>query len=248
MRLHMIEYSENLDTEKVQELVMSQDIVMLKGLFSRDLLQNFRLELISWREQTDAHDPNDHYPQFKRNLHLIASNNNRSIEQAHIDYHENYTLLDAYNYRIGDFTADEVGQYLPSMREIGPKALRLYQNVLKNPIVQHGTPSGRNLFFEIPHYLTNSGFIEPHTHQANFEFGQTINMVTLMSEKGEDYENGGLCFERAGIKINTSDVFKMGDAVLFRNDTVHWVEKVVSDNPAHLSPHKGRWTMGLFFY
>jgi hypothetical protein len=248
MKLIEVLCTPETDYERIHHEVLNKNIVLLKKVFSPQVTKAFRQELLNWRESTSEEVFADYFKEEKRNLQITLSNREKKSEIKSLDYNENSTLFDMYNYRIGNMHDTKIQKAVPKINEIGPKVLDIFYQVIRNPEITHAKTTGQNLFIEVAQFNTNSGHIEKHTHETVFNYGQKLNMVSLLSQKGESYDEGGLWFEDGDEKIDTTAHFEAGDSIFFRNDMIHWVDPIRSSQPQHLERMNGRWSMTLFYY
>lgn len=224
-------------------------LVHLRQVFFPELLRNLREQLLRWSQTTEPQDPKIQYPKDKRNLHLHVFNATNQNDLPTLDYKNDRTLIDVYNYRIGDFRAEEVNIHVPLAQEVCPRLFDLYGVISGNRDLVHGAPYGeKNLFLEVAQYHGNGGYIGPHTHERNFANGQALSMILMMAQKSVDFDSGGLFVDCAGETLDLTDSFNCGDLILFRMDLCHWVSPVKCNSHQMRAAVHGRWTATLFYY
>ena len=237
---------EDFSGDMIRKSVEEFDIVIVKNLIKPQLLSTLRSQLTSWKTNVPGEDPKNHYPENKRNLHIMAYNKQDNSDSSDIDYYEDHTNIDVYNFRIGDMYDPDFREQVPCFKEIGEQLLKKYSDVIQVPFIQHGQGTDENLYFEIAHYHNDGAYIEKHIHQRNMDLGQRINMVTMMSQSTRDFDESGLFFEHSNTTIDTTDELSEGDSVFFRMDIPHWVTPVRA--PKESQNRTGRWTITTFYY
>ena len=84
-----------------------------------------------------------------------------------------------------------------------------------------------------------------HRHSDPVGYHQLVVPTIVMSNRGEDFEHGGLFVEREdGSRVDIDDVAEIGDAVYFHAETIHGVAPVDPKESLDWLSFKGRW-MGL---
>ncbi len=94
----------------------------------------------------------------------------------------------------------------------------------------------------IQFYPKGSGFLEPHKDPVDYH--QIAVPILIMSEKGKDYETGGLFIEKDGEKQYLDDNSQEGDVVYFNASLTHGVDTIDPDKTSKWLDFDGRW-MGL---
>src|SRR5262249_428750 len=97
----------------------------------------------------------------------------------------------------------------------------------------------------ISNYPQGGGWLEEHTDPiANYG---VIHTLSNLSDKGVDFESGGLFFREPSSKsenIFIDDLWKSGDVVCFNASLIrHRVEFIDPDKEFNWDSFSGRWTM-----
>ena len=209
-------------------------------------------EIFNWSSTIPPQNPKEPYPTGVYNLHLQVKHNEPAPEE-HInselgtDFHERYTDVDVYNYRIGWIEDPKFVRSAPRFYDFGKKILNDYR-LMTGFDFQHGPGGNKNLYFEFAQYPLGSGHIERHTHLRNIGNGQMWNYMTLLTQDGVDHSSASLKFEYNKRIFDTREVINQGDGILFRMDIPHFVDSVRSVEQKSVTPTSGRWTVGLFYY
>ena len=108
----------------------------------------------------------------------------------------------------------------------------------------YNTPKDGNVSrIWIVQYPQGGGYIQAHDHINDGSLVPLTN-VTCMSEKGKDYESGGLFFlDEYGNKVYIDDYLEIGDVVVTYKKQVHGVEPIDPNVEADWSSEKGRWSI-----
>lgn len=243
------DYKQDLDLTELSIAAHSGDIVLFKNFLDEEQARQLREQLLNWRYSTMAYQSEDPYPEDLLNFHTPLVNDHKSRKNGSLDYHEDYTGFNMYNYRIGNRYAPEISKYLSVMDQLGPHILDLFYGVVKNKGLIHGRKNPHNLYFEVVQFPAGEGQVERHTHESIFNFGQPINMVVALSEKGRDFQGGGLFIESKNKDVfDLTEEFCFRDAIFFKNDIVHWVSPVTGNKSEHFSKNGGRWSLTMFYY
>lgn len=245
MKLHT--FTNQFDFTEISDLAMAGDIVILKSVIAPDECNLLRNQLLRWRQ---IEEPLNHmecyYSRNKLNYHIRVENHKaKKHERDWIDYEEGVTKINVHNFRIGDYKDSDFSKKVPAFSEVGKKLLNIYSKVSPNKAIEHGRSSGKNLFFEVAHY-NDGGYIDVHTHVRHIEFGQDLNMLTMLSKPNRDFTDGQLYFQSKEEMLNVAKEFSVGDVLFFRMDLPHGVTSV--SLPEAGSGHDGRWTMSTFYY
>ncbi len=243
--------NQDLSPERLRAFLEEPAVVLAKGFCPRLAIDEMKTQILAWSSTLRPQPLEDQYPADIRNLHLEIKNlSDRKLarDNPDIDYLEEHTRLFLKNYRIGDIYHPEIRSKVPAAVWVIESLLKIYAAVLSSDRYRHGNYGGSNLFFEIAHYSCHGGFIEKHTHFKNLNAGQRYNMLLSLSQRGDDFEEGGLYFEHEGALLDLSNEFEAGDLLWFRMDLPHGVHPVRSTRADHFAPERGRWTMSTFYY
>lgn len=91
-------------------------------------------------------------------------------------------------------------------------------------------------------YPSGSGFL--NMHRDPIDYHQLAVPVLAMSQKGEDYNSGGLFIEtKDGNQINLDDFTNPGDIIFFNANTKHGVKIIDADLTSNWLDFSGRWML-----
>lgn len=226
--------------------------VIIKNFLKQRVCKQIINELNNWRKVYPAQDKENPYPKNVYNLHLPVFHqgvkNKECCKSGYIqDFDENYTNINVYNYRLGNIYDPVVLKHLPAIYKVGPSILAKFNHLCSKDF-EHGGATDKNIYFEFAHYRPNEGFIEKHTHHRNIDNGQNWNLLTVLTQEGEDHVGSGLKIEDKDFFIDTTSLLSQGDAILFRMDVPHFVDIVQVPSCCRKDEVSGRWTVSLFYY
>ena len=94
---------------------------------------------------------------------------------------------------------------------------------------------------QILHYPINVGKITPHCDVARW---QKTNVAVSLTEKGTDYEDGGLyCINKDEQKVEIESRSKIGDAIVWLPSVFHGVDEPKGMKNDHQCDMEGRWQL-----
>ena len=214
--------------------VMDGNIVILKQVFEKNFLLEFRKEFLDWSKSIPsiipANEPDKLY--LKNNHHRIDDNLSQS-ETPHRSHFYNLMRIDL----------------LPT--ELSIKSTKIFSSLrdLQNKI--SGTkgdfkPSNNSISMrpQVIQYPSGGGFFGEHIHPLE---PQRIGLITGLSRKGIDYKTGGTTFKTPHGFVDSGD-HDIGDITLFRYNLPHAVTEVDPDEKLNWNSEKGRWTIILPYY
>ena len=190
------------DIEYISQKVMDGNIVILKHVFEKDFLLDFRKTFLKWSETIEAIIPANESDNsyLKENHHRIDDNPLQS-ETPHRSHFYNLMRLDE----------------LPE--ELSINALKIFGALrdLQNQI--SGTkgdflPTDSPILMrpQIIQYPSGGGYIGEHFHPIE---PQKIGLITGLSRKGIDYKVGGTTFKTPHGFVDSGE-HDIGDITLFR--------------------------------
>jgi hypothetical protein len=98
----------------------------------------------------------------------------------------------------------------------------------------------------IHHYPRGGGFMDRHQDRTFYDlsreldFGRCLQILIVMSIKGEDYEHGGAYIEVDNERIYFEDYYKRGDLVVMDHRIFHGVEEIDPLAPLVVTSPSGR--------
>lgn len=93
------------------------------------------------------------------------------------------------------------------------------------------------------YYPAGGGFLNAHSDPKN-KFQVTVPTMTL-TEKGEDFSEGGAWVELDGAKIFTDELASKGDVVFFNAELAHGVDEIDPSSELDWLSGRGRWMVLL---
>ena len=197
---------------------------LLRGLFDLDRLRTLKAALHE-RGRTEP---------ARRIRYYEGCPNHHKIAEADMDSGrpEYRRLYQQFPWNPNDM-ADvfEVGHRLVALRN---RIARLDPNM--------GLDISRGYFttFTVAHYPSGGGFLGPHADDHE----QGLEVILLLSQRGEDYQEGGLFFMDEDQRHQFVDSHtRFGDLIVVRSDTIHGIHPIDPARPRDLSSPAGRWML-----
>lgn len=211
--------------------VMDGHIVILKQVFEKDFLLDFRKKFIEWSKSVPpiipAAEPDNSY--LENNHHRIDDNPSQS-ETPHKSHFYNLMRLDKLPVEL----STQATKIFSSLRDLQNKLSETNGNFL---------PTNGSVFMrpQIIHYPSGGGFFAEHSHPLE---PQRIGLITGLSRKGTDYKTGGTTFKTPHGFIDSGE-HDIGDITLFRYTSPHAITEIDPTDELDWNSEKGRWTMVL---
>jgi hypothetical protein len=105
--------------------------------------------------------------------------------------------------------------------------------------------AGRKQRPQIIHYPNGGGTFGRHSHPLEL---QRIGLILGLSKRGQNFTSGATWFEIDGRRFGTEGRHGIGDLILSRFDTPHWITAIDQGEKFAPSSERGRWTAVLSFY
>ena len=225
--LHELIVTENIsELRKLLKVFHSGSLIIIKNAFDVETLNFIKKYLIKNynNKKSEFHKLGENCPNFHR---VIGPNESKNYVIPS-DRHDYYFF--PWNRQKEEY--DVFNTFYPKWRTI--KLLSgLEPDEFENNTPKDG-PIDRILFREYPN---GTGYLHAHKDP------KTIRIVTgiHLSEKGKDFEEGGLYFYKNNKEVDVELNFKPGDIALFYCSLKHGVKKVVSKK----NKFGSRWWMCL---
>ena len=209
----------------------SGDVYIIKNVFSKNLLKKVRNKVFTWGERTDQNflRITENIPNFHRR---IAPENSKKYS---IQFTRHTYYLFPWNedeFEIMDVALDRWSL----MKYFGGFKIDEYMgNSAEDGIVDR---------IVIGRYPPGTGKLELHSDPYKF---QRSIFFTKMSERGIDYEEGGLYFiDEKDKKIPVDHMADVGDVYLAYPTVLHGVDVVDPHKPLNWNTEQGRWILGFY--
>lgn len=224
--------SEGSDETIRNTLLEQKNIVLLKHVFSKDLLSSIKTAVHAWGQAT-AISPaqtmrDDNFHSFESGI----SPRQKTLHQYH-----------AYNFnQILNLPAD-----LKNLLMAVFEPMRQFQNRLTGQNAQWQLDaSGKKLHPQVIHYPCGGGMFAAHVHPL---LPQQLGLILSISQRGVDFDCGGAGFELPdGSLVDTASEHEQSDLLMFRYDLRHWVSLVNPEEALDRNSIRGRWVMVLPYY
>lgn len=219
-----------LKPQELADVVMKKEIVIVKSLFSPDRLKELRRAVREWGKENTAisHD------EFKSNYHSYRAKISNIQQSPHV-FHD-------YNFNRFETLPAQLHEMLTGVFE----PLRWFHNVLTNRDIPLGVQEkGPYYHPQLIQYPPGGGFFGRHNHNLN---PQQIGFILSLSKYGEDYPNGGTCFEIDGEAVDIEGQLDIGDLCIWRYDYDHWVKQSTLRDKFSWDTELGRWVATLAYF
>lgn len=218
--------------ERMREIVMSGDVVLLKDVFPQDQLIALREATWAWSRATPITGPQQ-----------SPDTNHHAFESGVSPLQKTLHAYHSYNFnQIFDLPSPLQDQALRVFRP-----LREFQNALSQRQAEFERDAdGRKLHPQIIQYPRGGGLFGAHVHALE---PQRLGLILAISKRGVDFDTGGTGFEVGDrLPLDTSNVHDIGDLLIFRYDIRHWISFVDLERPLDIDAPSGRWTLIMPYY
>ena len=208
----------------VAERVMDGNIVILKGVFGRTLMERCQETILRWQSRTPPSNvaPTEAHEHWWR----------RDIDPPSKTPHLFETFCFVFDQADDEFA--ELASVFAQMRDI-------WQALVNPQVATEDETPELELRPQVIHYPPGGGFFDWHCHALA---PQRIGLIVGMSRYGRDFHSGGSVFRTGAVQLDTSCAHDQGDICLFRYDLNHSVSAVDSERAVEWNRY-GRWTMVL---
>jgi len=226
-----IVYNDKDKTAQFIKDMLAGDVFVLKNAIDKEEAIKIKEQLYNWGNTTDEQDlredspiPNHHIKEREVSRTVVKDGYNE-LAHSYLFYRWNEDTLKLYE-RITDvwdtikiFNGLDVNEYKT--------------NVPKDNIIDR---------IQVLHYNLNSGKISCHCDKARW---QKTNIGFNLTQKGEDYDNGGAYFLNSDeSRVDMEQFIEVGDAAIFLPSIFHGVETPTStEYEIDRSSKRGRWLL-----
>ncbi len=213
------------DSELIESLFFG-DIYIVKNAYKKKLLEKIRSELHEWGTKTKAsyHEIKEGVPNFHRILDKDGKFYVSSKWHGYYFFNFNKDPWNIFN------IAEE--KYFLNQKIMGFNEKETFNNSPKDKYVTR---------VWIVQYPQGGGYIQAHDHSSDVF---CLANIAIMSEKGKDYNNGGIYFiDENANKIFIDDQVEVGDLLVTYKRQVHGVDPVDPNIKTDWKSEKGRWVM-----
>lgn len=213
------------ELDGVGKSVLDGHIVILKEVFTEELMDRCKATLLDWQASNLATNPD----RLKAGESWWRRDVNPPSKTPHL--FETFCLV------FSDDNSKEFGELksvFGTMEELWEALLASFS--LGNPVAE-----GQSLRPQAIHYPRGGGFFDWHVHDLA---PQGIGLIVGLSKQGRDFATGGTLFRDCEGELDTSDLHDIGDVCLFRYDLEHAVGTVDPSRDLEWGA-TGRWTLVL---
>jgi hypothetical protein len=213
--------------QEIDKLVSEGRIVLLRGVFSPSMMQEYRDGLMRWAKETETFPHGQSPSAFPDiNYHRIDDGSIPGV-CPHI-FHQ-----------FGFNTIENLPAYISDLSLQIADTMRFVQNKVAGtdfPLSLTG------LRLKVIHYPAGGGFLAKHTHPLE---PQRIGLIASLSMLGRDVTAGAACFETPFGRVDTTKYHDIGDIVIFRYDLPHEVTGSDPDKVLNWESPAGKWSVVL---
>lgn len=216
--------------DSITDSLINGDVYVIKNVIDKDVIDAMKKRVFQWNQSTEDsfYKMNEGIPDFHRKVDAEISQNYtfRSIWRMNNFFRWNGDELDLFK------TVDDCWSVLKVLS--GYNQDSFVENTPKDIIIDR---------LQICQYPKGGGFLEVHSDP--YEIRKTI-MCIKMSEKGVDYEGGGLyMLNSKKEKIYVEDKIEVGDVYFAFPWLLHGIDDVSNDEEINWDSRDGRWVMLL---
>lgn len=213
------------DIEQIRSAITDKKVVIIKRAFEPELLKTIRSSVFATMMQTEASNPaiGPSTPNFFRVDDNPAKSAVKRVKQLYCSFYWN---------------ADVAGEtrLMRAMSRFRNNIAGLDRDYTLNGIEDDGYMTYAN----ISHYPIGSGVLNKHQDPPNKQFAV---IIASLSEKGRDFDQGGLFVEVNDAKVNLDDHLALGDIYLMNPKQPHGIDTIDAGEQTHWQSERGRWIL-----
>ena len=107
------------------------------------------------------------------------------------------------------------------------------------------TKTGLKLHPQAIHYPAGGGYLAAHIHKKS---PQEIGVIVHGTQKGRDYTSGSTGFQTKDGIVDTDDLCRPGDMIVFNYGQLHWVTPCEMEKALDAQSIAGRWVFVMPYY
>ena len=208
----------------ISAMIEKGNVVIIRGVFNSKLLLAIKNEVFSFGQEVS--EANHQSAAQVANFHRIDDNHPAMTVQRV-----------AHFFRYSYVNSDETSIF----NVIHPL------NILRNDLA--GLPENYTFYDDdsgyvsqpaVLHYPCGGGKMEAHVDPLE---PQKVEMVCSFSERGEDFDTGGLSIYIDKQWRDIEQYIKFGDICMFRPDVPHRVDEIDAHKDKNFNHISGRWTV-----
>jgi len=216
-----------LGDSETAALVSAGRIVILKNVFDRDLMMDFRSAVTGWCKSSPP------YP------HGVAPSTTPTLNYHRVDDGIIGSSLPHIFHQICfnsiEALEGKTGQRARSIAVM----LRDFQNRVAGTKFDF---SLTGLRVKVLRYPNGGGYLAEHMHPRE---PQRIGLILGLSRIGDDFVSGGTTFQTPFGFVDTNEHHDIGDVIIFRYDLAHGVKAVDPEKEIDWNSELGKWTVLL---
>lgn len=220
----------NLPIQDIKDLVSSSKIVIIKGLFPEEEMNQLRNSVYNW----GLNNPTTETDDFKGNYHAKKAKVSNIQQVPHV-FHD-------YNFNNVNTLENPIKNNLESVFN----SLRILYNELTNQSIELGFIEGAPYFHpQLIQYPNGGGFFGRHNHNL---LPQQIGFILSVSKINRDFKGGSTCFVVDNEVVDLEEFQEIGDLCLWKNDLDHWVKQTPLEDQFKWDTDDGRWVATLAYF
>lgn len=215
-----------ISRRELVSLIEAGNLVVLSKVFDPDSILQLRQAALDWAERipTLPYDHNANAPRL--NFHRRDGGGHPSLLPHRF-----------HQYVFGDW--DALDPEFSGRLQAVCRPLLALQNALAGTDYSLSTP---NLRCKLINHPAGGGYLVKHTHPYR---PQKVAFFLSLSRFGQDFSTGGTLFDTPWRTITLTDLFDIGNVVLFRYDLPHEVPPIDPVRPLDWSSPAGLWMLSM---
>jgi hypothetical protein len=220
----------SITIQEIIELVDTNHLVILKGLYSEREMDELRESVFTWGTTEPVATLDD----FRGNYHMKKAKISNFQQSPHV-FHD---------YNFNDFST--LQEPLRNKLYLTFDSLRIFYNQLTDNSLDFGFIEGEPyLHPQLIQYPNGGGFFGRHNHNL---LPQKVGFILSLSKFKRDFTGGGTNFLIDNEVINLEGIQDIGDLVLWKNNLDHWVSQTPLEDWFSWDSPNGRWVATLAYF
>jgi len=218
--------------DSIRAAIGRESVVILRDAFPAKLVESAREMLHRWGKTQPLQPPQ-----------TILDDNFYTIERGVSPRQKTLHYYHAYNLnRIGKLPGD--------LREICTRIfepMRQFYNAYTGyaTLPDDYDETGLKLHPQAIHYPAGGGHFAAHIHKKS---PQEIGLIVHGTQKGRDYQSGSTGFQAMDTIVDTDDLCRPGDMIVFNYGLLHWVTPCDLEKALDPRSLAGRWVFVMPYY
>lgn len=216
--------------EIVDRVMARGQLLLLKRVFPYAQVADLRGAVAAWGRETPLAEVDDFAGNYHRRRCMISR-----LQQAPHVFHD---------YNFNDLSAASP-PLEARLRELFEPLRGLYNALTGAAVEFEIPPSGPYVHPQLIQYPAGGGFFARHWHNL---LPQQMGFIVSLSQRGQDFRNGGTGFEIDGEVIDMETRQDAGDILIWRYDHPHWVSQSDLRDKFDWDSEAGRWVATFAYF